>query len=1039
MRKLISSTSKSKILLIASFAFALFFAACQVLSSDSNNSVLDIQIDKNNDSLLTFDTLIIKVYSKDSSFAQEVFHGKLTDPKKLLGIQLDPRVGKEFKVSIQGYKGGKLGVNTQITVLGQDKTENKSLPIPVIPKDTIKIDPAIPIIVCPSDTSIFEGESLRIQVTISKPWTGITKLLLSNGPTGSTLDSNGYLTWKPTLVQGRTAPYPLLITYSSADRKIEKTISITVKSVNQAPKISPIPDQKGKVDSVLSFKVEVSDSDQDSITISIANLPTGSQFISGTFTWSPLSNQVGNYPIRIRAFDGNDSDLIVVLVTIGDVAPPPALTLKITSPSKDTIVNSSSITIVYMVNGTELKRTIALKPGRTKVFVDTTVLGTNALDTVGVTLDTVPPTKPTLSGLTPTNTRTPTWSWVSGGGGNGKYRMQLDAENLALAPVTSDLTFTSPKDLDPGSHTLFIQERDDAGNWSLISRYSIRIDTTRPPPPTVSINTGSPTNDTLPIWSWSGTGADINGQFRFKLDNSNFSNGATETKAITYPIAKGTSLKEGLHTLYVEQQDSAGNWSDPGSIQLRVDLTAPAKPSVTTTQTTPTNVIKPTWTWSTGGQNGMGVYRFKLDDSILNSGATAGAFLFFSPDSVLKSGTHTFYVQERDSAGNWSPTASKQIRIDLTPPNSPKVLATSLHTINPSPTWHWSSGGNGGIGNFRYKLDDSSMAIGTTLITDTTLTPTPGLALGTTHTLYVQEVDSAGNWSGLGSYSVRVHGPTGYAFTSSDIVLGKTINSGATWDTASMNGGPLLFALSFVNASLGYGVGYYGTVVKTTNGGAYWQSTTSGIDETLYSVYFTTANVGYAVGESGKIYKTSNGASSWAPVTGTHYGTFFSISFVDPNTGFMVGGEKLLKTNNAGAKWDSLTIPYQFTAVAFTTINNGFATGSAGKIFKTVNGGTTWRSIATGIASDLDQVTFTDENTGYVLGGNGSMAKTTNAGESWAVQGANNPIVSVYFTDAYVGYAFDNAGNFLKTMNGGIYWEIIGKKPFAASGKLYFP
>ena len=44
-------------------------------------NVLDIPIDEKNDSLLTFDTLIIKVYSKDSAFAQEVFRGQLTDPK----------------------------------------------------------------------------------------------------------------------------------------------------------------------------------------------------------------------------------------------------------------------------------------------------------------------------------------------------------------------------------------------------------------------------------------------------------------------------------------------------------------------------------------------------------------------------------------------------------------------------------------------------------------------------------------------------------------------------------------------------------------------------------------------------------------------------------------------------------------------------------------------------------------------------------------------------------------------------------------------
>ena len=96
----------------------LIFLACQLTSTEDNTHVLNIRIDKDNDSLLKFDTLIITVYSKDSSFKQEVFHGKLSNPEKIQGIKLDPKVGSEYKVVIVGYKSGNVSFNKQITVLG---------------------------------------------------------------------------------------------------------------------------------------------------------------------------------------------------------------------------------------------------------------------------------------------------------------------------------------------------------------------------------------------------------------------------------------------------------------------------------------------------------------------------------------------------------------------------------------------------------------------------------------------------------------------------------------------------------------------------------------------------------------------------------------------------------------------------------------------------------------------------------------------------------------------------------------------------------
>lgn len=749
------------LLSLLSLAAILFLIACP--TTDEPNHVLNMKIDKDNDSLLTFDSLIVKVYSKDSAFSEIVFHGKLTDPKQVLGLQLDPRVGKEFKVSIIGYKGGKVGVNKEITILANNTIQSKNLPVQT-GKDTTLIDPTIPEIIAPSDTSVAEGDSLRFRVSIRNPLSGATTLTLKitiPGAVFNTIGPNpidGYFTWRPSLTQGQINPYSVTFVYASADRKVERTISVKVLNTNQAPKLKVISDQKIDEDATLTFKVEATDPDADSLTLTAAGLPAGATFSSGTFSWKPTVGQAGNYSVKFKVSDGRDSDLVATLVTVGNVAVPPALTVKITSPIHDTTVNFTPITILYTVNGTPLQKKFPLKDGKNKIFIDTTVAGRIALDTITITLDTIPPNKPAVTGATPVRTRTPTWTWASGGNGTGTYRYRLDIEDMTASILSTELTYMSSKELDPGSHTLFVQERDAAGNWSQSGKRSIFIDTTRPAPPTVTTNPASPTNDNRPTWNWHGTGDDIAEIYRYQLDKPDFQGSTMELSVTAYRPEAKDALKEGLHILYVEQRDLAGNWSLPTNAPIMVMLTPPEAPKVTATQTSPTNNVRPNWAW-TSGSGGTKQYRYKLNDSILTLGSTNTTQNTFTPDTALREGKNILYVQERDSAGNWSVSGYSALTIDITPPPPPvftSALRSPLNTLQPK--WTWQSGG-GGAG-YRCKLNDSTWSKDVDTVTIGEFNRS--LAEGR-YTLYVQERDGAGNWSRSATQTtlLTLRGPLG--------------------------------------------------------------------------------------------------------------------------------------------------------------------------------------------------------------------------------------------------------------------------------------
>lgn len=94
-----------------------------------------------------------------------------------------------------------------------------------------------------------------------------------------------------------------------------------------------------------------------------------------------------------------------------------------------------------------------------------------------VELDATPPGTPTVtSSLADTTDTTPTWTWTSGGdGGAGVYRSSFVEGDLGSASEVTDLSFTPSSDLSLGEYTLYVQERDALGNWSVAGSFALTI------------------------------------------------------------------------------------------------------------------------------------------------------------------------------------------------------------------------------------------------------------------------------------------------------------------------------------------------------------------------------------------------------------------------------------------------------------------------------------------------------------------------------------------------------------------------------------
>jgi len=139
-----------------------------------------------------------------------------------------------------------------------------------------------------------------------------------------------------------------------------------------------------------------------------------------------------------------------------------------------------------------------------------------------------------------------------------------------------------------------------------------------------------------------------------------------------------------------------------------------------------------------------------------------------------------------DPIGKEGTTAEAAIAVDLNPPAAPTVsLPGGLAITNDAtPTWAWSSGGNGGSGLFQYQLDSDHDS----WIEGTALAYTPAAALEQgERRLYVRERDAAGNWS-----------PSAYAAVTIDtlapgapVVVGPLVTGDRTptWTWSSGGGG----------------------------------------------------------------------------------------------------------------------------------------------------------------------------------------------------------------------------------------------------------
>ncbi|MBA3726490.1 MAG: hypothetical protein H0W86_08560, partial [Armatimonadetes bacterium] len=262
-----------------------------------------------------------------------------------------------------------------------------------------------------------------------------------------------------------------------------------------------------------------------------------------------------------------------------------------------------------------------------------------------------------------------------------------------------------------------------------------------------------------------------------------------------------------------------------------------------------------------------------------------------------------------------------------------------------------------------------------------------------------------------------------------------------------------LWGVDFVSPSIGFIAGEGHTLFKTTDGGDNWTSVAlpGYQDGPFYNVTFATPSLGFVSGNSAigskDIFRTVDGGATWAQVQSFPLGgSWYHQDYIDGTTGFMGSNGGLVRTQDAGETWllrsgypDCPVISGMDFIDANTGLVSGLIAGSSDEgIFKTTNGGQTWRLKHPRAANDVvylsDLIAVADSGVGVV--------RTHDGGETWFQTGATIETglgdIEVLGSNTLVGVSL--GGDIWRSDDGGYSWNLrwIGEGDLPASWSVSF-
>ncbi|OKP93859.1 hypothetical protein A3849_30350, partial [Paenibacillus sp. P46E] len=279
---------------------------------------------------------------------------------------------------------------------------------------------------------------------------------------------------------------------------------------------------------------------------------------------------------------------------------------------------------------------------------------------------------------------------------SGIYKYFYDLNNSEYKEYTEPLALP-----DTGIYNFKSYVRDKNRNDSEVLTETVKVDTTNPTVPVMTVDPTTWTNKFVTITLAGGTDADSGFQkYQYKINQDG------EWKDYTAPFVIDT---EGLYNVYARSVDNVFNLSEEVTGVAKVDKTNPPKPIMTiepskwTNQSVSITLSGGTDTDKGFPNSGFQKYQYKIDDGEWKD--------YAAPFIIDTEGLYKVLARSVDNATNLSEEVSGEAKIDRTKPMVPVMTIEPLKWTNLLVTITLTGGNdtdkgypNSGFQKYQYKI-----------------------------------------------------------------------------------------------------------------------------------------------------------------------------------------------------------------------------------------------------------------------------------------------------------------------------------------------
>jgi cysteine-rich repeat protein len=199
-----------------------------------------------------------------------------------------------------------------------------------------------------------EGSALTFTASASDPDLPTNGLAFSlvGAPVGATIGAaSGAFNWTPNENQGG-ANFAFSVRVSDNGvpaLSAEEAIVVTVNEVNQSPILAAIGNKTASEGTLLTFTASASDADvpPDTLSYSLVGAPAGASIgpVSGVFTWTPTSSQLGAKTFTVLVTDSGSPPLSASRSVTVTVSGRPDLVMTLASTATTPLAPGSSLSL----------------------------------------------------------------------------------------------------------------------------------------------------------------------------------------------------------------------------------------------------------------------------------------------------------------------------------------------------------------------------------------------------------------------------------------------------------------------------------------------------------------------------------------------------------------------------------------------------------------------------------------------------------------------------------------------------------------------